>query len=180
MRNLCLLGFFLLAASSIAVVQAEEPGVETDQEGTLSSAEGAVSLSAESPLQELFPRFKGRALVLDISARIIEEDETVVWNETHRKTTLPGRPVGIRLVGSNIVVAVQFTPYLRRGVQKFLVAQGQIWMDIPNQGMRYHTSMQTIPLEFDEPIYFFPLGPQSEGNAACIEVMLTLHPYEDN
>lgn len=132
-----------------------------------------------SPLDGLFPRFKGRAVVLDIDARIVAQDEVVIWNEVHRKATVPGRPVDIKLVGANIVVAVQFTPYIRhRGLQKFLVAQGQIWMDVPDQGIRYHTSMQTIPLEFGEPIYFFPLGSLDEEDTDRIEVMLTLHPYE--
>jgi hypothetical protein len=53
-------------------------------------------------------------------------------------------------------------------------------VEIPNQGMRYHTSMRVIPLEFDQPVYFFPLGPRKDDDAACIEVMITLRPYEDN
>lgn len=116
---------------------------------------------------------------MDINARVIEQNQNVIWNESHTKTTIPGHPVGIKLVGANVVVVAQFTPYVRRGAQKILVAQGQIWMEIPNQGIRYYTSMQSIPLEFGEPIYFFPLGPQTAEDAACIEVMLTLHPYED-
>jgi hypothetical protein len=140
----------------------------------------AAALSGDSFLQGLFPQLKRRALVMDISARIVEQNQTVIWNESHQKTIMPGRPVGIKLVGANLVVVAQFTPYIRRGMKKFLVAQGQIWMEIPNQGMRYYTSMQTIPLEFGEPVYFFPLGPRKDDDAACIEVMLTLHPYEDN
>ena len=166
MRNVCILGCFLLVAFNVTVVGAEE--------------ENTASASDDSLLQGLFPRFRGRALVLDINARLVEQNQTVIWNESHQKITIPGHPVGLKLVGSNLVVAVQFTPYVRRGLQKFLVAQGQIWMDVPNQGIRYHTSMQTIPLEFGEPIYFFPLGPQMKEDADCIEVMLTLYPYEEN
>jgi hypothetical protein len=89
--------------------------------------------------------------------------------------------VGIKIVGTNIVVIAQFTPYIRhRGLQKLLVAQGQIWMEIPDQGIRYQTSMQTMPLEFGEPIYFFPLGPQTDEDSSRIEVMLTLYPYEED
>jgi len=140
----------------------------------------ASALSGDSPLQGIFPQLRSRALVMDISARIVEQNQTVIWDESHQKTTMPGRPVEIKLVGANLVVQAQFTPYVRRGMQKFLVAQGQIWVEIPNQGIRYHTSMQTIPLEFGEPVYFFPLGPRKDENAACIEVMITLHPYEEN
>ena len=135
---------------------------------------------SEDSTQDLVPRFRGRALVLEINARVVEQNQTVTWNESHRKNTIPGRPVGLRLVGENLVVVVQFTPYLRRGAEKLLVAQGQIWMNVPDQGMRYHTSMQTIPMEYGDPIYFFPLGPVTESDSASIEVMLTIYPYEEN
>ena len=163
MRRLCIFSLIILFAVNAVVIRAEEPA----------------SVSNDTPLQNFSPRFKGRALMLDINARVVEQNQTVIWNETHKKTTIPGRPVGIKLVGANVVVAVQFTPYLRRGLQKFLVAQGQIWMEVPGQGIRYHTSIQTIPLEFGEPIYFFPLGPQTDEDTSRIEVMLTLYPYED-
>jgi hypothetical protein len=167
MRRICLLGLGILALLSGAFIHAEEPGNQ------------ATSPSPQSPTDTPSPRFRGRPLVLDITARVIEQNQTVIWNESHKKNTIPGRPVGIKLVGTNIVVEVQFTPYVRRNGQKFLVAQGQIWLEVPNQGIRYHTSMQTIPLEFGEPIYFFPLGPQRDGGAACIEVMLILNPYDE-
>jgi len=156
MRRL-LVGFCVLAAVHAVNIGAQEPGSQ----------------------QDLIPRFKGRALVLDINARVIEQNQTVIWNESTKKITIPGRPVEVKLVGANIVVVAQFTPYIRRGAQKILVAHSQVWMEVPNQGIRFHTSMQAIPLKFDEPIYFFPLGPQNAEDAACIEVMLTLHPYEE-
>jgi hypothetical protein len=168
-----ILGFCVLAAVQAANVGAEEPDSQAARQ------EGPVPVSRDSHHQGFFPRFRGRALVLEIDARVVEQNETVIWNESHKKTTLPGRPVEIKLVGSNLVVMAQFTPYLRRGAQKFLVAQGQIWMEVPGQGIRYHTSMQTIPLQFGEPIYFFPLGPQGAEDTARIEVMLTLYPYEE-
>ena len=175
MRSLCLLGFFLAAVIHSVILPAEEAVPEAEQQ------EDLVAVSDDSPLQRLFPRFKGRALVLDINACVVEENQTVYWNESHRIATIPGRPVGIKLVGANIVVTAQFTPYIRhRGLKKLLVAQGQIWMDVPDEGMRYYTSMQTIPLEFGEPVYFFPLGSAKDEGAASIEVTVTLYPYEGN
>ena len=132
-------------------------------------------------MQNILPRFRGRAVVMDIDARILESGE-VTWNETHQKTTIPGRPVEIKLIGGNLVVVVRFT-FIRNhsGGQKLLVAQGQIWMADPSQGIRYQASVQTIPLEFDETVYYFPLGPfKPEEGASSIEVKLTLHPYEDS
>jgi hypothetical protein len=116
-----------------------------------------------------------RALVLDINARVLEQEEVIVWNENHRKYAIPGSPVGIKLVGSNIIVAVQFTPFIRRG-GNVLVAQGQIWIEDPGTGITYYTSIQTIPMEFDEPIYFFPLGISLDPS---IEIILTVNMYDE-
>jgi hypothetical protein len=133
----------------------------------------------EFSLEELLPRLKEQAVVLDITARVIEQDQEEVWNSADSRVTIPGRPVGLKLVGANIVVAAQFTPYLRRNGRNVLVAQGQIWVNIPDEGIRYQTTLQTIPLEFGEQIYFFPLGSVSSRDEAWIEIQLELHPYTE-
>jgi hypothetical protein len=133
----------------------------------------------ETSLEELLPGLKEQAMIMDIVARVVERNQQVVWNSSNSKVTIPGRPVGLKLVGTNIVVAVQFTPYFRRNGHNVLVAQGQIWMNIPNEGIRYHTTMQTIPLEFGEEIFFFPLGSVDGQDDARIEVKLVLHPYAE-
>jgi hypothetical protein len=121
------------------------------------------------------PGLRRQALVLDINARALENEE-VIWDESTQKITIPGTPVGIRLVGSNIIVAVQFTPFVRR-TGSVMVAQGQIWVNDPQTGISYYTSIQTIPMEFNEPIYFFPLG-ASQLNSS-IEIKLTVNPYKE-
>ncbi|MDR1302031.1 MAG: hypothetical protein LBK43_06130 [Treponema sp.] len=131
----------------------------------------------EPSLEELLPGLKERAVVFDIIARIVEKNQQEVWNSSKSKVTIPGKPVSLKLVGTNILVVVQFTPYLRDNGNNFLVAQGQIWVDIPNQGIRYQTTIQTIPLEFGEQIYFFPLGSVDSQDTAHIEIQLELHPY---
>jgi hypothetical protein len=169
MIRLTALAVFLFLVTSTAVIQAQE------------EEKSPVSLpSADSSMQNLLPRFRGRAVVMDIDTRILENGE-ITWNETHQKTTIPGRPVEIKLIGENLVVVVRFT-FIRNhsGGQKLLVAQGQVFMADPSQGIRYQTSVQTIPLEFDETIYYFPLGSlKPEDSASSIEVKLTLHPYEE-
>ena len=163
MRRLCVFALILLVAAA-GIIPADD----------------ALSLPDDSAIQDLPPQFRGRAVVLEINARIVDPNQTVTWNESHKKATIPGRPVGINLVGTNVVVVVQFTPYIRRRTESFLVAQGQIWMEVPGQGIRYHTSIQTIPIEFGEPIYFFPLGLLQETDSASIEVMLTMRSYEES
>jgi hypothetical protein len=134
-------------------------------------------LAQDTSLKELLPGFKERAVVLDIVARIVERDQQEVWNSFNSKVTIPGRPVGLKLVGTNIVIAVQFTPYLKPNGNNVLVAQGQIWVNVPDKGIHYQTTMQTIPLEFGEQIYFFPLGGFDSQGESRIEIQLELHPY---
>ncbi|MCL2805059.1 MAG: hypothetical protein FWD26_03870 [Treponema sp.] len=120
-----------------------------------------------------------RALVLDIDARVLENDQVVASYDTQRKITIPGTPVSIQLVGSNLVVAVQFTPFIRRN-GNVLVAQMQIGINNPDHSVSYFTSIQTIPMEFNEPILFFPLGQGTTSNASSIEITLTVNPHRIN
>ena len=134
-------------------------------------------LGAQGFSLEEVPGFRERALSIRCVSRIVEANQQVVWNSENTKVTIPGRPVGIKLVGSNLVVEVLFTPFLRRNGRHVLVAQGQTWINIPNEGISYHTTMQTIPLEFGEQIYFFPLGSVDDKDEARIEIQLVVEPY---
>ena len=120
---------------------------------------------------------RDRAIIMEIATRIVEQDEEVVWDSENTRVTISGRPVGLQLVGTNIIIVVQFTPYIRPRGGNFLVAQGQIWIHIPNEGMSFHTCMETIPMEFNELIYFFPLGSTESENDSQIEMQIVLHPY---
>jgi hypothetical protein len=110
-------------------------------------------------------------------SRIVEQNEEVVWNSETSRVTIPGRPVGLRLVGSNLAAAVQFTPFLRPNGKHLLVTLGQIWINVPDEGISFHTTMQTIPLEFSEQVYFFPLGSMMDHDTPIIEIQLVLEPY---
>ena len=138
---------------------------------------GASAGAQETTALEELPGLRERAVVLKIVARIVEQNEQVVWNSENARITIPGKPVGLKLVSSDLVVAVQFTPYLRHTGKHILVTQSQIWLNIPNEGMDYRTTMQTIPLEFREQIYFFPLGSMKEKEGPKIEIQLTMEPY---
>ena len=140
----------------------------------------SVFLGAQEVSLEEFPGLRERAVVLNIVSRIVEQDQEDVWNPENSFVTLPGRPVGFQLVGSNLIIAVQFVPYLRPGGRHFLVAQGQIWISVPNESISYHTTMQTIPLEFRETVYFIvPLASEATGDESYLEIQLTLEPYTD-
>jgi len=169
MIQLAALLTFLFLSMNTAVAQAQEE-----------EAPRVSRPSGESSTRNLTPRLRGRTVVMDIDARILENDE-VTWNETHQKVTIPGRPVEIKLIGENLVVVARFTFIQNGNRQKLLVAQGQVWTADPDQGIRYQASVQTIPLEYDETICYFPLGSfKPEEGASSIEVMVTVNPHEEN
>ena len=128
----------------------------------------------ELRLDEL-PALRERAMVIQITTTV-EGSNHESWNAFSSKVTIPGRPVGIKLVGDNIVIAVQFTPYLRQG--KFaLVAQSQIWINIPEKGMSYKTDTHSIPVDLGEPILYLPLGADTSPDNPHIELVLTMYRY---
>jgi hypothetical protein len=137
-------------------------------------------VEAQEPPGGMMSGLRDRAVVLNIVARIVEQDQEEIWNSNSSKVTIMGRPVSLKLIGENVVVNVQFTPYQQENGRSLLVAQGQIWINVPNEGVRYQTSLQSIPLEFGEQIYFFPLGKVRSENEASIEIQLELHPYLEN
>jgi hypothetical protein len=146
--------------------------------GILLFAASIPLISQENSLGEVeVPGIWEKAVVMHIVSRIVEQNQQVVWDMENTRITMPGRPVGLRLLGSDLVVVVQFTPFLRSDGRHILVAQGQIWINIPDEGISYHTTMQTIPLEFQEQVYFFPLGSIRADDEAHIEIQLVLEPY---
>ncbi|MDR0527627.1 MAG: hypothetical protein LBG79_07435 [Spirochaetaceae bacterium] len=116
------------------------------------------------------------AVSMRLLARILSNDNTELWTNGYDKITIPGRPVSIKLLGNNVIVLVQFTPYLR-GESWVLVAQGQVWLQNESQGLRYETTLQTIPVKFGESVYYFPLGAKDSNGGDYIEIKIELQPY---
>jgi hypothetical protein len=166
LRRICAALFF----AAIAAVPAELWAQDTSPPDTDRPGHGRPGI---------MPRFTRQAFLLEINARIIERDNEVSWNEVRTQVTDIGRAVEIRLLGDNLAVVAQFTPYMGRGAGYFIVAQGQVWMDTEGQGVRYQASMQTIPVEIGEAIHFLPLGPAREGTAS-IELILTVRMYDED
>ncbi len=142
----------LLALCAIARITAQEPG-------------------------SLVNALKDKALVLDIVARIVEREDKEVWNSISSRVTIPGRSISLKLVGINVVVTAQFTPYKREDGRHVLVAQGQVWASSKEAGMQYQTTIQTIPIDLGERIYFFPLGPLTSTGDPRIEIQIELKSY---
>lgn len=140
----------------------------------------ASSAIAQETKNDLLPAFREKALVVDIVARVVEREAEELWNTTSSKVTIPGRPVSLRLAGANVAVAVQFTPYRSGDGKTVLVAQGQVWVTTKDEGVRYQTTIQTIPIEYGERVYFFPLGPRMPDGSARIEIQVEIKPLEQD
>jgi hypothetical protein len=88
------------------------------------------------------------------------------WRAESEKSTVTGTPVPFKLVGSNMVIIVQITPFeLQGGKGVTLVAQGQVWVQPPEGGFSYHTTIDTLSVDFGESVFFFPLGLDPAGKA---------------
>jgi hypothetical protein len=163
----------------------------TTVSGTLCAEEGAPpsepsSASTVPPiagLDEIFPGLRERALVCTIEARVVEAGDEVAWQAADSKVTISGRPVSLKLAGDNLVVALQFTPYIRfqNGTPPigYLVVQGQIWVNKNDGGMYYQGVMQSVPVSMGEKIYFLPLGPKKNRDDSSIEILFELQPYSE-
>ncbi len=89
------------------------------------------------------------------------------WQSDSVKYAVPGTPVPFKLVGSNLAVILQITPFTNadgKGVTLF--AQGQVWIKPAEGGFSYHTTVDTLSVDYGEPVFFFPLGIGSSGKAS--------------
>lgn len=105
-----------------------------------------------------------KALRIQVTARILGEDQTLVWDMDATYITISGRTVTVPLKGSNIVVLVHITPYKEdENGDLLLVAQGQVWYTPEgSQEVKYLSTLKSIPLRLGEKLLFFPLGTASE------------------
>jgi hypothetical protein len=128
---------------------------------------------AASPLrsnaQDLPEEFREDALVVRVHAFVSVPEgapgSKAAWQEENVKYTVPGVPVGVKLVGTNIVVMTQVTPFVRGDGALTLVAQGQVWVRSLSGGLSYRTTLDTVSVAYGETVFFYPLGVDPEGHA---------------
>jgi len=93
-------------------------------------------------------------------------DKGADWQASSVKYTVPGTPVPFKFIGENVVIRVQVTPFSAgEGRSLVLIAQGQVWVKPPEGGLSYHTTIESLAVEFGETVLFFPLGLDPAGNA---------------
>ena len=128
------------------------------------------------------------ALSIHIHANLSQDEQKVMWESEVNKLTIPGRPVTIHLKNQQAQLSVHFTPYRKNDGGLILVAQSEIWLvqeksETSAEGIRYYTSMKSIPLEFGETVLFFPLGKMdnlTNPEKLHIEMAVMISPYRMN
>jgi hypothetical protein len=133
------------------------------------------SLSAQDLPEEL----KGEALAVKVHALVPAAaaaggQGAAAWQEESVKYTIPGVPVGVKLLGSNVVIITQVTPFARGDGNLTLVAQGQIWIRSSRGNIIYHTTMETVTVSLGETVFFYPFGVDAAGKSPLrIEISVT-------
>ncbi|MDR2588207.1 MAG: hypothetical protein LBC67_02160 [Spirochaetales bacterium] len=134
----------------------------------------------ERRLDESFFSALENALNMNIAARISEAGESAVWNVESNECTVSGRSVSVKLVGKNIVIIAEFTPYVGADNSIVLVAQGQVWIASPEEPLKYLSALTSIPVNLGERVLFFPLGVKSleasADNTYDIELEIKILP----
>lgn len=128
------------------------------------------------------------ALIVRVQAKLFHNQQNVMWQSELDKLTIPGRAVTIHMQNEQARLSVHFTPYRKTQGSLILVAQSEIWLkeeatDSSPENLRYFTSMKSIPLDYDEMIYFYPLGKLEDLNnpdQIHIEMTLSINPYMIN
>jgi hypothetical protein len=141
---------------------------------------GFASLPLAVCAQGIPEALKAKALVVRVNAIVPGADSDAgvssssdqgangdkAWTAASSKYTVPGTPVPFKLVGANVAIIVQITPFEQEdGKSLTLIAQGQVWVKPPEGGLSYHTTIDTLSVEYGETVLFFPLGRSPEGKA---------------
>ncbi len=123
---------------------------------------------------------KGKALAVNIVARVMESGHVTVWNMESRKITISGRGVQIRLEGDNVLVLAHLIPYLNQDNSILLVALGQVWAPAADRkGYKYYSTMKSLPISPGEKVFFFPFGMavDQKSNVYTVELEIQVRPY---
>jgi hypothetical protein len=122
---------------------------------------------------------RGEALAVSVRAVVSHQDNQEPWQATERKYTVPGTPVSIKMMGSEVAVVVSLTPYRTKEGNLFMIAQGQVWFRDADGTVRYRSTVDTVGVNFGEKLLFYPFGVYADGKAP-LRIELVVDPYNDD
>jgi hypothetical protein len=124
-----------------------------------------LSIGAEAQDNPVPDGLKDKALVVSLHAVVLAGADSAAWQSDSRRVTMPGMPVGVKLVNANVVVIIQLTPYDDGKGGLVLVTQGQVWVRTSSGELSYRTTMDTVPVGYGERL-LLPLWPVAEWRGA--------------
>jgi hypothetical protein len=142
-----------------------------------------LSFSEEEEKWEELIDLLDKAFNISLKITVQEGDNETAWTLDVSRITIIGRTVRVRLVGSNIIILANLTPYQDpEDKDKIdLVVQWQTWISSSGKGVvEYKPAMRTIPLNLGESALFFPLGSgekDEDFNSFNIAIKLQINPY---
>jgi len=132
-------------------------------------------------ISELLELLEDNVFSVNVVGRIYDSGEVSSWNMQVTKYTISGRKVSVRLKGKKIKVIADITPYVdEEGI--LLLAQGQVWVTSPGaETVHYSSTMKSLPVQFGDKVYFYPLGINSDKNKKMfiLELEIQVLPYKN-
>jgi hypothetical protein len=109
-------------------------------------------------------------VVVWITPRVVEGDQTVSWEQPLSKTTRPGVPVVVNIDADTLAIRISVTPFVR-GKDFLLVVQGRV-KQTSGGSTRQSTSLQSLLVPAGEPMAYFPLGREPGDQGRQMVVMM--------
>lgn len=132
-------------------------------------------------ISELLELLEDNVFSVNVVGRIYDSGEVSSWNMQVTKYTISGRKVSVRLKGKKLKVIADITPYVdEEGI--LLLAQGQVWVTSPGgETVHYSSTMKSLPVQFGDKVYFYPLGINSDKNKKMfiLELEIQVLPYKN-
>ena len=133
-------------------------------------------------LDEILKYLSDKVLSVHITARLLDEDQIIVWDAESSHITNMGKAINIRLVGSGVIIDSYITPFGNLDETLVLVANGEMWFsDQRQEGLRYESFIKSMPVKAGEKVIFFPLGVavDSQTNIYTVQLEIEILPYSE-
>lgn len=134
-------------------------------------------LAEADEFDEVVDYLTQKELIVSLSTRIIEGEQQTVWKMENTKLTPSGHAVHLKMSGENLVIFAQITPYFQTDETILLVAKGEVFISSAEKGLKYFSTLKSLPVSLGEKVIFFPLGmaADSKRNLYYIELEIQVH-----
>lgn len=114
-----------------------------------------------------------------LEARIVtsvSKDGADPWTTENRVTTVLGKSVVVRIVGSNVLIEAEFALFYSKGKGYYLMAKSTAWVQGDKGAVEAVTTLKTLPADLSKRLYFYPLGMKGSSPNRQIEMVIEIAP----